>query len=258
MFSTQLMQVHVSNVVLVPVSVCAPTCALSCTSACVPEGLPADLLTPVRCMHSSARDCVRACNTNTSRHARKHLQRRSAERKPLNCQLYIGSASFCIVAETKKIHKNQNVKYPSAAVDKFCLQILSCSLSQCLSANFVMQRFACRVYKVCLQRYNLCHAEGVQRLHRGCAEAVQGLCRGCIVAAQWLHSGCTVAVQRLCRGCAEALHRLCRGCTVSVQRLCRGCAEAVQRLCRGCARAVQRLCRGCAEAVQRLYTDKLL
>ena len=147
------------------------------------------------------------------------------------------------------MHKNQNVKYSSAAVDKLCLQILSCSLSQCLSANFVMQRFVCRVYKVCLQRYNLCHAEVVQRLHRGCAEAVQGLCRGCIVAAQWLHSGCTVTVQRLCRGCAEALHRLCRGCTVSVQRLCRGCAEAVQRLCRGCARAVQtwRLCRGCIQ-----------
>ena len=138
------------------------------------------------------------------------------------------------MAETKKIHKNQNVKYLSAAVDKLCLQILSCSLSQSLSANFVMQRFVCRAYKVCLQRYNLCHAEVVQRLHRGCAEAVQGLCRGCIVAAQWLHSGCTVAVQRLCRGCAEALHRLCRGCTVSVQCLCSVCAEAVQRLCRGC------------------------
>ena len=151
------------------------------------------------------------------------------------------------MAETKKIHKNQNVKYSSAAVDKLCLQILSCSLSQSLSANFVMQRFVCRAYKVCLQRYNLCHAEVVQRLHRGCAEAVQGLCRGCIVAAQWLHSGCTVAVQRLCRGCAEALHRLCRGCTVSVQCLCRGCAEAVQRLCRGCAEAVQRLCRGCIQ-----------
>ena len=89
-------QVHAANVVLVPVSVCAPARALSCTSACVPEGLPADLPTPVRCMHSSARDCVRACNTNTSRHARKHLQRRSAERKTLNCQLYIGSASFCM------------------------------------------------------------------------------------------------------------------------------------------------------------------
>ena len=96
MFSTWLVQVHASNVVLVPVSACAPARALSCTSACVPEGLPADLPTPVRCMHSSARDCVRACNTNTSRHARKHLQRRSAERKTLNCQLYIGSASFCM------------------------------------------------------------------------------------------------------------------------------------------------------------------
>ena len=88
-------------------------------------------------------------------------------------------------------------------VDKSCRQTLSrptCSLSQSLSANFVMQRFVCRVYKVCLQRYNLCHAEVVQRLHRGCAEAVQGLCRGCIVAAQWLHSGCAEAVQRLCRG----------------------------------------------------------
>ena len=30
---------------------CAPARALSCTSACVPEGLPADLPTPVRCMH---------------------------------------------------------------------------------------------------------------------------------------------------------------------------------------------------------------
>ena len=89
-------QVHAANVVLVPVSACAPARALSCTSACVPEGLPADLPTPVGCMHSSARDCVRACNTNTSRHARKHLQRRSAERKTLNCQLYIGSASFCM------------------------------------------------------------------------------------------------------------------------------------------------------------------
>ena len=73
MFSTRSMQVHASYVVLVPVSVCAPARALSCTSACVPEGLPADLPTPVRCMHSSARDYVRACNTNTSRHARKHL-----------------------------------------------------------------------------------------------------------------------------------------------------------------------------------------
>ena len=25
-----------------------------------------------------------------------------------------------------------------------------------------MQRFVCRAYKVCLQRYNLCHAEVVQ------------------------------------------------------------------------------------------------
>ena len=79
---------------LVPVSACAPARALSCTSsACVPECHSADLLTPVRCMDSPIRACVRACNTNTRR---RHLQMRSAERKTLNCQLYIGSASFCM------------------------------------------------------------------------------------------------------------------------------------------------------------------
>ena len=85
---------------LVPVSACAPARALSCTSsACVPECHSADLLTPVRCMDSSVRACGRACNTNTRR---RHLQMRSAERKTLNCQLYIGSASFLYVWQKLK------------------------------------------------------------------------------------------------------------------------------------------------------------
>ena len=179
MFSTRSMQVHASNVVLVPVSACAPARALSCTSACVPEGLPADLPTPVRCMHSSARDCVRACNTNTSRHARKHLQRRSAERKTLNCQLYIGSASFCMWAETKKMHKNQNVKYSSAAVDKLCLQFLSC-----ICHNVCLKILSCR---------------GLS------AECTKFVCSATIFVMQRLCRGCTGVVQRLCRGYAEAV-----------------------------------------------------
>ena len=96
---------------LVPVSACAPARALSCTSsACVPECHSADLLTPVRCMDSSVRACVRPCNTNTSRHARRYLGTqagRSAERKTLNCQLYIGSASFCMWQKLKKYTKTK-------------------------------------------------------------------------------------------------------------------------------------------------------
>ena len=242
--------------VLVPVSACAPARALSCTSsACVPACHSADLLTPVRCVDSSTGicACMRACNTNTSRHARGTCRSGRQNGNPSTVKCTYALLVFVCVAETKKIHKNQNFKYSSAAVDKRCLQILSCSLSQSLSANFVMQRFACRVHKVCLQRYNLCHAEVVQRLHRGWVEAVQRLCRGCTVAVQRLHSGCTVAVQRLCRCCAEVVQMLCRGCADSVQRLRRGCAEAAQRLCRGCAGAVQGLCRGCAGAAQWLY-----
>ena len=123
--------------------------------------------------------CVRACNTNTSRHARKHLQRRSAERKTLNCQLYIGSASFCMWAETKKMHKNQNVKYSSAAVDKLCLQILSCSCH-----NVCLQILSCR---------------GLS------AECTKFVCSATIFVMQRLCRGCTGVVQRLCRGYAEAV-----------------------------------------------------
>ena len=140
-----------------------PACLRVCHSANLLSGA---------CTHPSVLACVRAIQKLAGTHASTGLQVKSAEQGTLNCQLYVDSASFCM---RKNVHKNQNAKYSSAPAGKLCLQILSCSLPQSLPANFVMQRFACKTHKVCLQCYNLCHAEVVQRLHWGCAGAVQRL-----------------------------------------------------------------------------------